>query len=135
MEQKKAIRTRDGFRVTHINRRRACRLACVECQGWSDSDREVRECNGKMLDGSVCSLVDFKKMTGPQDAAKRSKATRAFCLECMGGSLELVAKCVSIYCPVYPYRNTRTDKSALFDIDIPNEMVLERTKERQKELL
>lgn len=135
MEQKKAIRTKDGFRMTHINRRRACRLMCVECMGWSESDREIRECNGKMLDGTVCPLVDFRKMTGQQDAPKRSKATRSFCLECMGGSLELVTKCVSVYCPVYPYRNTITDKSTLFNIDTPGEIVLEMTKARLRELL
>jgi hypothetical protein len=135
MEQKKAIRTRDGFRVTHINRRRACRLACVECQGWSDSDREVRECDGKMLDGTTCALVDFKKMTGPQSAAKRSKATKLFCLECMGGNSSFISQCSSVYCPMYPYRNTRTDKSTLFNIDMPDEMVLRMTKEWQRELL
>lgn len=135
MKQKKAIRTKDGYRVTHINRRRACRLTCVECQGWDESDRGVRECDGKLLDGTVCPLVDFKEMRTTQNAAKRSRATREFCIACMGGSISLVAECSSVYCPLYPYRRSpNVDRSVLFDFDIPDEVVLGATKTRQGEI-
>jgi len=130
MEQKKAIRTKDGFRVTHINRRRACRFMCIECMGWGEANREVDACNGEMLDGTICALIDFKDMRAPQNAAKRSKATRLFCRECMGGNSALVADCSSVYCPVFPYRLTKADKSVLFDIDIADDIVLETTKRR-----
>jgi hypothetical protein len=135
MEQKKAIRTKNGFRVTRINRRRACRLMCVECQGWDESDRGVRECDGKMLDRTICPLVDFRDMQGSQNAVKRNKATRLFCIECMGGISSFISQCSSVYCPVYPYRNTITDKSTLFNIDMPDEIVLEMTKEQLGRLL
>lgn len=129
MKQKKAIRTRDGFRVTHINRRRACRLMCVECMGWNEANREVDLCDGKGLAGPVCPLLDFKEMLTQQNAAKRSRATREFCLECMGGSVSLVTECTAVYCPLYAYRrNPKIDKSVLFNFDVPDETVLEMTK-------
>ena len=130
MKQKKAIRTKDGFRVTHINRRRACRLMCVECQGWDEPDSGVRDCGGKMLDGTICPLVAFRDMQGPQNAMEICKAVREFCMECMGGNIASVAGCTSAYCPLYPYKNTQTDKSVLFDFDISDEVVLEMTKDR-----
>jgi len=122
---KKAIRTKDGFRVTPINRRRACRLMCVECMGWNNS--EVDDCNGKMLDGSICALVSYKGMREKQNPTKRNRALRDFCLECMGGSVDLVSKCESKYCPVHPYRIAKTDTSFLFDPDMDDETVLKLT--------
>ena len=116
MEMKKIIRTKTGFRVTHINRRRACRLMCVECQGWESLT--VDSCDGKMLDGSVCSLVDYRDMTSPQNAKKRNIAIRDFCSECMGGNSAEVSRCKSFYCPLHPYRQTTTDKATLFNYDI-----------------
>ena len=136
MKQKKAIRTKDGFRVTHINRRRACRLACIECRGWDESDGDnIRECDGRMLDGTTCSLVDFRDMRGLQNASRRNKALRNFCLECMGGNVYSVSNCTSVYCPVYPYRIIKTDTSVLFDINISDKTVLEMTKEQLRRLL
>lgn len=34
----------------------------------------------------------------------RSKAIRAFCLECMGYYLKEINKCESRHCPLWPYR-------------------------------
>lgn len=132
MGHKKAIRTKDGFRVTHINRRRACRLMCLECMGWDNADIQVNACDGKILDGSTCSLVSYKNMRGEQNAAERNKAIRAFCLECMGDSVHNVAICTSVHCPVYPYRNTITDKSTLFGFDVSDEIVIERTESNRR---
>lgn len=129
---KKAIRTNSGFRVTHINRRRACRLACLECMGWDNADSQVNECDGKMLDGTICALIDFRNMAGKQNAAKRNRAIRNFCIDCMGGDWYLVSKCTSVYCPVYPYRNSATNKSTLFEDSIPDKLVLEMTKSGQR---
>ena len=118
MEMKKIIRTKTGFRVTHINRRRACRLMCIECLGWE----EALECDGKMLDGSFCSLVDFRDMRASQNAKKRNIAIRDFCFDCMGGYEAEVTRCTSFYCPLHPYRQTKTDKATLFSRDITDEM-------------
>ena len=122
---KKIIRTKTGYRVTHINRRRACRLMCVECMAWDNANLEIETCEGKMLDGTVCAMVDFKDMSGKQDSIKRDKAIREFCLECMGGSLGLISKCTSVFCPLYAYRNTTVDKSVLYDENLSDKAILE----------
>lgn len=119
---KKAVRTKTGFKVIHINRRRACRLMCLECVGWEQA--EVDRCSGKMMDGSVCSLIPFKNMTGKQNAKVRDEAVRKFCLECMGGNRMEVANCKSFYCPLYPFRSSMTDKLTLFDMKVPDEVIL-----------
>ena len=120
---KKIIRTKDGFRVTNINRRRACRLMCLECMGWEDADKEVDVCNGEMLDGSICALVNFKDMSGKQNPAKRDRAIRNFCLECMGDDTHAVSNCSSKFCPVYAYRSSTIDSSFLFDPDLDDESI------------
>lgn len=132
MKQKKAIRTKDGFRVVHINRRRACRFACVECMGWAEG--QVDKCDGKMLDGTTCALVDFKKMDGQQSAAKRTRAIRAFCMECMDSHGRDVAGCKAVYCPLYPYRNTNVDASTLFNENLDDDLILQMSKINQSQL-
>ena len=122
---KKVIRTKNGFRVTPINRRRACRLMCLECMGWENADQEVDNCNGEMLDGSICPLVSFRKMGDKQNSAKRKKAIMNFCLECMGNDKSLVSKCTAKFCPVFAYRNSKTDKSVFFDSGLDDKTVLE----------
>ena len=123
MSHKKIIRTKAGFRVTHINRRRACRLMCVECLGW-ESIGEVDKCDGKLADGNFCPLFNFRNMRDKQNASQRNAAIRKHCLYCMGGSVSLVVKCESLFCPLHSYRNTITDKTALFDIDMSDDEVL-----------
>ena len=125
MEQVKAIRTKTGFRVTHINRRRACRLMCVECMGWAEG--EVNNCN------TACPLSDFRNMTGEQNVRNRDKATRKFCLECMNENAYLISQCTAVYCPLYPYRNRIVDRAVLFDRDVPDKIVLEKTKDILRE--
>uniref|UniRef100_A0A6M3LRX7 Uncharacterized protein n=1 Tax=viral metagenome TaxID=1070528 RepID=A0A6M3LRX7_9ZZZZ len=122
---KKIIRTKDGFRVTHMNRRRACRLMCLECNGWDNTNSGVETCNGKMLDGTVCSLVNFRDMSSKQTASERAKAIRAFCLECMGGAISLISQCTAGFCPVYAYRSTTVDKSCLYDENLSDKAILE----------
>ena len=121
---KKIVRDKTGFRVTHINRRRACRFMCLECVGWEPS--EIDKCKGVLLDGSVCQLKDFRFMTGKQDAKKRNKAIRNHCLECMGGSFYTVANCKSPLCPLFPFRNVTIDKTTLHDSKITDEAILNR---------
>ena len=109
---KMKIRTKDGFRVTHINRRRSIRLFCIECVGFEFS--EVDNCNGKMIDGAVCPLVEFKTGQGNQKPKARRNAIIKHCRICMGGNIQLVGQCVSPLCPVFPYRQHGTDMRLLF---------------------
>lgn len=120
---KMKIRTKDGFRVTHINRRRAIRLMCVECCGFEFS--EVDKCNGRMLGGSVCPLVEFKTGRGKQNAKKRDKAIKQHCKECLGGNIQLVGQCPAPLCPLFPYRQHGTDMRFLFPDDKQDSEILE----------
>ena len=117
----KRIRTKNGVQEVHINRRRACRFMCLECTGWEYN--ETSQCNGKMMDGSICALFPYKDMSSKQNARGRSKAIRNFCLECMCGNVMDIVKCTSMLCPLYPYRNTKTDKTALTFKDLPKKDV------------
>ncbi len=94
---------------------------CIECLGWE----EVLECDGWMLDGSICPLVDFWNMQGKQNPKERNEAIRKFCLECMCGSSFEVTNCKSFYCPLHPYRQTITDKTTLFNFDMPDLTILD----------
>ena len=120
---KKIIRTRDGFRVVHINRRRACRFMCKECVGWEHED-EITKCTGEFLDGSFCHLHPFRQMRSEQKPSQRNKAIRMACLYCMGGHIKLVKNCVSIFCPLHPYRNTTIDKTSLYDGGLSDNEIL-----------
>ena len=120
MIYKKIIREKNGFKVVHINRRRACRFVCIECLGWE----EYQACNGKMLDGTVCPLASYRNMADKQNAQKRDTAIRKFCLECMGGNSAEVSSCKSFFCPVHPYRQTAIDKTSLFDFNISDDVIL-----------
>lgn len=131
MQTKKAIRTKSGEHiVVRINRRRACRYMCIECMSWEN----IETCNGKMVNGTSCPLIDYQDMTAKQNATVRAKAIRKFCLDCVGGNPVDVSNCIIPYCPLYPYRNTKVDRSILFDSDVPDEMVLEITKETEERL-
>jgi len=120
---KMKIRTKDSFRVTHINRRRSIRLMCVECCGFEFV--EVDRCTGRMIDGSVCSLVEFKTGQGKQNSKKRTQAIIKNCRICMGGNIQLVGQCVSPLCPTFPYRQYGTDMRFLFPDDMPDSEILE----------
>jgi len=98
---------------------------CLECVGWDDADKQVDECNGKMIDGSVCALVDFKDMAGKQDPTKRKRAIMDFCLECMGDDGLAISKCSAIFCPVHAYRNSAVDNSVLYNPELSDKIILE----------
>jgi len=115
---KMKIRAKDGFRVVRINRRRAIRLMCVECVGFEFS--EVDKCNGKMIDGTVCPLVEFKTGQGDQNPKERRNAIIKNCRICMGGNIQLVGQCVSPLCPLFAYRQHGTDMRFLFPDDKPD---------------
>ncbi len=72
-------------------------------------------------------------MTGEQNVRNRDKATRKFCLECMNENAYLISQCTAVYCPLYPYRNRIVDRAVLFDRDVPDKIVLEKTKDILRE--
>jgi hypothetical protein len=45
---------------------------------------------------------------------------RAFCVECMGGYVELVNKCPSVNCSLYPFRKGKNTMSARYGRANPN---------------
>ncbi len=112
MGYKTIIRDKNGFRVVRINRRRAIRYFCAECVGWDKS--EINKCTGKHLDGFMCSLHPFRSGQGKQNAKKRDEAIKKQCRYCMQGNSLLIGKCTSGYCPIYPYRNHRTDRTNFY---------------------
>ena len=120
---KKIIRTKTGFRVVYINRRRACRFMCKECVGWENED-EINNCTGELIDGSTCHLHPFRMLDSKQNPSKRGKAIRMACLYCMGESIKLVKNCMSKFCPLHPYRNTVIDKTFLHDNEMADNKIL-----------
>jgi hypothetical protein len=97
MEKKKGyktvIRDKNGFRVVRMNRRRAIRYFCAECVGWDIN--ETNGCDGRHLDGSICSFHPFRSGQGKQNAKKRDAAIKKQCRYCMQGSGFSIGKCTS----------------------------------------
>ena len=88
----------------------AIRKICVACVG---SPYEVKDCGGDAcLDSQgdeqgVCHFFPFRLGRGRPSV----KLIRKFCLECMDGSMKLVAECQSD-CPLHPYRFGKNPKRA-----------------------
>ena len=122
MGNKTIIRTKNGFRVAIINRRKAIRNFCAECVGWETS--EIEKCEGKHLDGWMCSFHPFRSGQGEQDPKKRDAAIKKQCRYCMQGNTILINRCTSQYCPVYPYRNHRVDRTYLFPASWTDDEIL-----------
>ena len=92
------------LKVVSLNRRKAIRYRCLDC---STSRKEVRNCIFKK-----CPLYPFRFGIGHQDAKKRSKAIRDYCLKwCMLDQKYEVLRCPSRNCPLFTYRLSRKDSS------------------------
>lgn len=89
--------------IVDLNRRRAIREKCLDC---SESPVDVRHCEFKN-----CELYQFRSGQGKQDAKVRSKMIKQFCLWCMNGQRSEVTKCPSKYCSLFPFRQTKIDRS------------------------
>ena len=98
------IQTKDGFKTVDLNRRRAIRERCLNCSAWSP--KEVTECAF-----TDCQLYPFRSGQGKQNAKARSEAIRAYCSWCMGGHRP--SSCVVTYCPLFCYRQSRTERPSL----------------------
>jgi hypothetical protein len=116
MENKKGHKTiignKAGLKVVRICRRKAIRYFCAECVGWGTP--EIDRCNGRHLDGSMCSFHSFRSGKGKQNVKKRDAAIKNQCRYCMRGNFISISRCTSRYCPIYPYRNHRTDRTYFY---------------------
>lgn len=96
---KAKIMTKDGVKIMDINRRKAIRLKCLDCSGFSE--KEVKECPV-----SDCELYSFRMGVGRQDPKERNQAIKRYCREfCMLGSKDEVSKCVSQTCSLFNFRS------------------------------
>ncbi len=119
---KTIIRDRYGFSVARMNRRKAIRYFCYECVGWETC--EIEKCNGKHLDGSLCSFYSFRIGRGKQNVKKRDAAIKNQCRYCMRGNFISISRCTSRYCPIYPYRNHRTDRTYFYPASLSDDEIL-----------
>jgi hypothetical protein len=90
---------------------KAIRRVCIDCV---ESAHEVRDCggndflNGQDGEDGVCYVYQHRMGTGKQSV----KNIRKFCLECLGGSYQLVEECENLSCPVHQYRLGKNPKRA-----------------------
>ena len=119
---KTIIRYKHGFRVAKVNRRKAIRYFCAECVGWETC--EIEKCNGKHLDGYMCSFHFFRSGKGKQNAKKRDAAIKNQCRYCMQGNFYSISRCTSRYCPIYPYRNHRIDRTYFYPASWSDDEIL-----------
>ena len=73
---------------------------CMGCLGLTQFNTEtVRNCQGDQSINRPCPFFPYR-------LGKRIpvRVFRAFCLQCMGGSSNLVRECETVTCPVHPYR-------------------------------
>lgn len=91
--------------------RKAIQRMCVACAG---SVQDLKCCGGdKLLNGQgdgkgTCHFYPHRMGKGRPSV----KLIRKFCLECMGGSKQLVAECQLFDCPLHPYRFGKNPKRA-----------------------
>ena len=98
------IKSRNGNKITNLNRRKAVKERCLDCSGWS----AARRVNCDLDD---CDLHPFRTGLGKQNAKARHIAIRVYCLWCSCGSVKEVKKCAVKTCALFPYRNSIIDKS------------------------
>ena len=84
-------------KLTPIETVRTC---CVNCLGIKQYNADLIEnCRGDQTYNTPCPFFPYRM-------GKRIpvRVFRAFCLQCMGGSSNLVRECETVTCPVHPYR-------------------------------
>ncbi len=101
MAVQQKIRIKDRIETRSLTRRKGIKAFCKECTGWEYA--ELVNCNGKMVDGSICELLPYKRGKFPGTGAARAKAIRKNCVECVGSALS--KSCISLKCPLYPFRS------------------------------
>ena len=98
------IRTRRGFEIINLNRRKGIRERCLNCSGWIR--KEVERCTFK-----DCELQPYRSGIGKQDALARSIGIRKYCLDCCCGQTNEVNKCASFSCSLFPFRRSGVDRT------------------------
>ena len=76
------------------------RAYCTQCLGLTQFNAEaVRDCQGDQAFTGPCPFFPYR-------LGRRTpiRVFRAFCLQCMGGSSNLVRECKVDSCPAHPYR-------------------------------
>ena len=73
---------------------------CAHCLGMPQHNAdEIRDCQGDQSYVGPCPFFSYRM--GKKIPVR---VFRAFCLQCTGGSSNLVLECETESCPVYPYR-------------------------------
>ncbi len=103
---------KDGFKqyqTVPYTRRLAIKYYCLECICYDY--QEMKNCTVPECPLYLYRLGSMPENKTPRD---RTKAIRAFCMECSGAK-EYISECPSILCPVHPYRlaGYKTDKESL----------------------
>ncbi len=83
--------------------RDTAKAQCQQCLGLDQFNRkEIQDCKGDTCQAGPCPLFPYR-------LRKRTpvKAFRAFCLQCMGGSVNLVRECETETCHIHSYRMGR----------------------------
>jgi hypothetical protein len=103
---------KDGLKIVSLNRRKAIRERCLNCSAWSP--KEVKNCKfasyPKDTEG-YCRLLPYRSGKGKQDAKQRAIDIRKYCLWCCAGQRNEVRLCVTKDCPLFPYRQTKIDRT------------------------
>ena len=76
----------------------------MNCTNWQP--KEVANCSE-----TECPLHWLRTGGGEQDAKKRNRSIRDYCLWCMKGKRLEVSKCPSQDCPLWAYRKAKADRS------------------------
>lgn len=106
---------KDGLKTIELNRRRAIRERCLNCSAWSP--KEVKNCGfdsypkDTKLQTKHCYLYPYRSGKGKQDVKQRAIDIRKYCLWCQAGQPNEVRLCVTQDCPLFPYRQTKIDKT------------------------
>lgn len=101
---KAIIMTKDGLKLTSLNRRRAIHEKCLNCSAWRV--QQVTACTK-----AKCSLHPYRNGMGKHDSRARNKAIKEYCLWCMNRRKGDVTKCQSMHCPLYIFRKGRSSRA------------------------
>jgi len=107
--------TKTGKELKSLNKKKAIRLKCFNCSGWSQKD--VKEC--KTTD---CKLYPYRMSENPNSGVQRAKDIKSYCTWCLNTNVHDVKKCVDFSCPIWPFRRgSITDRSREGIVSITDE--------------
>ena len=82
---------------------KAIRAICKQCVGTA---HQIEDCGGKriIIGSSEKTCQFYRYRTGKGNGRPSVKLIRSYCIDCMGGRLSYVRECMSMTCPLHPYR-------------------------------